>query len=274
MIHQTLDTQHSFFILVSIICVSRNCCITFFCLSWWSRVVLSTHSFFDQRVVCSHMEQSPSYSWLLTLIAQQGSRHVTLRPVHAAEQGARPSRSGRPRRFCCSPRSLRQYQPTFNPRTSKTIVRNIGHSDDEIDMAGLTSLEGMEVGIIKPKAGSCGFFDGHGEIVLSSGRQHNLRCVTDRDPRVPAAVLTGFLGSGKTTLLNTNLSLARSRAPMKMCSRWWTASSVVRSVVTRSKPSNGSTNKWGRSTSFCSRPQVWLTPLLWHRHTVLTIVLL
>ena len=130
--------------------------------------------FFDpQRVVCSHMEQSPSYSWLLTLIAQQGSRHVTLRPVHAAEQGARRSRSDRPRRPCCIPRRLRQYQPTFKPRKSKTIVRNIGHSDDEIDMAGLTSLEGMEVDIIKPKAGSCGFFNGH--VVFGSTTQFGLR---------------------------------------------------------------------------------------------------
>ena len=65
-------------------------------------------------------------------------------------------------------------------------------------MAGLTGLEGMQVDIIKPEAGSFGFFNGHGEIVLASGRLHDLGCATDRDSRVPATVLTGFL----TTLLN------------------------------------------------------------------------
>ena len=64
-------------------------------------------------------------------------------------------------------------------------------------MAGLTGLEGMQVDIIKPKAGSCGFFDGHGEIVLASGRQHNLGCVTDRDPPRTSRSVDRFSWLGK-----------------------------------------------------------------------------
>ena len=58
-------------------------------------------------------------------------------------------------------------------------MQNIGHFDDEIDMVGLTGLGGMQVDIIKPHAGPFGFFGGHGEIVLASGRQHNWGCATD-----------------------------------------------------------------------------------------------
>jgi len=58
------------------------------------------------------------------------------------------------------------------------IVGNIGHFDNEIDMAGLEGLEGIKVENIKPQVDRFIFPDGHGVIVLASGRLLNLGCAT------------------------------------------------------------------------------------------------
>ena len=54
------------------------------------------------------------------------------------------------------------------------IVGNIGHFDDEIDMAGLTALPGVKRVNIKPQVDEWVFPDGHSIIVLSEGRLLNL----------------------------------------------------------------------------------------------------
>ena len=54
------------------------------------------------------------------------------------------------------------------------IVGNIGHFDNEIDMAGLESFAGVERRNIKPQVDQWVFPDGHGVIVLSEGRLLNL----------------------------------------------------------------------------------------------------
>ena len=54
------------------------------------------------------------------------------------------------------------------------IVGNIGHFDNEIDMAGLESIEGIERIEIKPQVHEWRFPDGHSIIVLSEGRLRNL----------------------------------------------------------------------------------------------------
>jgi adenosylhomocysteinase len=54
------------------------------------------------------------------------------------------------------------------------IVGNIGHFDDEIDMAGLTSVPGIKRVNIKPQVDEWVFPDGHAIIVLSEGRLLNL----------------------------------------------------------------------------------------------------
>ena len=54
------------------------------------------------------------------------------------------------------------------------IVGNIGHFDNEIDMAGLTRFEGVERINIKPQVDKWLFPDGHAIIVLSEGRLLNL----------------------------------------------------------------------------------------------------
>merc|ERR1712187_442863 len=61
---------------------------------------------------------------------------------------------------------------------NNAIVGNIGHFDNEIDMAGLDKFEGIQVESIKPQVDRFLFPDGHGVIVLASGRLLNLGCAT------------------------------------------------------------------------------------------------
>jgi adenosylhomocysteinase len=56
----------------------------------------------------------------------------------------------------------------------QAIVGNIGHFDNEIDIAGLTSTPGVERINIKPQVDEWRFADGHSVIVLSEGRLLNL----------------------------------------------------------------------------------------------------
>ncbi|MEA2198320.1 MAG: adenosylhomocysteinase [Solirubrobacteraceae bacterium] len=56
----------------------------------------------------------------------------------------------------------------------QAIVGNIGHFDNEIDMAGLATLGGVERINIKPQVDEWVFADGHTIIVLSEGRLLNL----------------------------------------------------------------------------------------------------
>jgi adenosylhomocysteinase len=56
----------------------------------------------------------------------------------------------------------------------QAIVGNIGHFDNEIDIAGLGRLDGVERVNIKPQVDEWRFSDGHSIIVLSEGRLLNL----------------------------------------------------------------------------------------------------
>ena len=56
----------------------------------------------------------------------------------------------------------------------QAIVGNIGHFDNEIDMAGLSAIEGITRKTIKPQVDEWVFPDGHSIIVLSEGRLLNL----------------------------------------------------------------------------------------------------
>jgi adenosylhomocysteinase len=56
----------------------------------------------------------------------------------------------------------------------QAIVGNIGHFDNEIDMAGLAALDGIKKINIKPQVDEWVFADGHAIIVLSEGRLLNL----------------------------------------------------------------------------------------------------
>jgi len=54
------------------------------------------------------------------------------------------------------------------------IVGNIGHFDNEIDMAGLEVVPGITKTAVKPQVDRWNFTDGHSVIVLSEGRLLNL----------------------------------------------------------------------------------------------------
>jgi len=61
---------------------------------------------------------------------------------------------------------------------NNAIVGNIGHFDTEIDMDGLENYPGIKVINIKETVDKFVFPDGHGIIVLASGRLLNLGCAT------------------------------------------------------------------------------------------------
>merc|ERR1712232_217531 len=73
---------------------------------------------------------------------------------------------------------------------NNAIVGNIGHFDNEIDMAGLENSPGMKVENIKPQVDRFVFPDGHGVIVLASGRLLNLGCATGRPSFVMSCSFT------------------------------------------------------------------------------------
>ena len=56
----------------------------------------------------------------------------------------------------------------------QAIVGNIGHFDNEIDLAGLERTTGVERVTVKPQVDEWTFADGHSVIVLSEGRLLNL----------------------------------------------------------------------------------------------------
>merc|ERR1712023_542570 len=61
---------------------------------------------------------------------------------------------------------------------NNAIVGNIGHFDNEIQMAELEGFPGIKVENIKPQVDRFEFPGGHGIIVLASGRLLNLGCAT------------------------------------------------------------------------------------------------
>jgi adenosylhomocysteinase len=61
---------------------------------------------------------------------------------------------------------------------NNAIVGNIGHFDNEIDMAALAKTKGIKRVNIKPQVDRWQFADGHGVIVLAEGRLLNLGCAT------------------------------------------------------------------------------------------------
>ncbi|MCC6406429.1 MAG: adenosylhomocysteinase [Planctomycetes bacterium] len=61
---------------------------------------------------------------------------------------------------------------------NNAIVANIGHFDNEIDMAGLAKSKGVKRQNIKPQVDRWVFPDGHGVLILAEGRLMNLGCAT------------------------------------------------------------------------------------------------
>ena len=72
----------------------------------------------------------------------------------------------------------------------KAIVANIGHFDNEIDMAGLKKVEGMKRINIKPQYDEFVLPNGRSILVLAEGRLMNLGCATGHPSFVMSASFT------------------------------------------------------------------------------------
>jgi adenosylhomocysteinase len=72
----------------------------------------------------------------------------------------------------------------------KAIVGNIGHFDNEIDMAGVKKIPGIQHSQIKPQYDEWIFPDGHSVLVLAEGRLLNLGCATGHPSFVMSASFT------------------------------------------------------------------------------------
>jgi len=70
------------------------------------------------------------------------------------------------------------------------IVANIGHFDNEIDMAGLKKMSGVKRVNIKPQYDEFQFPDGHSVLILAEGRLMNLGCATGHPSFVMSSSFT------------------------------------------------------------------------------------
>jgi adenosylhomocysteinase len=86
----------------------------------------------------------------------------------------------------------------------KAIIGNIGHFDDEIDMAGLKKYPGVKRVNIKPQYDQFAFPDGHSVLILAEGRLLNLGCATGH----PSFVMS----SSFTNQVLAQVELAQNRA--------------------------------------------------------------
>lgn len=72
----------------------------------------------------------------------------------------------------------------------KAIVGNIGHFDNEIQMAALAKVAGIKRNQIKPQYDEWVFPDGHSVLILAEGRLLNLGCATGHPSFVMSASFT------------------------------------------------------------------------------------
>jgi adenosylhomocysteinase len=95
---------------------------------------------------------------------------------------------------------------------NKAIVGNIGHFDNEIDMAGLAKIKGVRRNNIKPQYDEWEFPSGKSILVLAEGRLLNLGCATGHPSFVMSASFTNQVvaqidlalnAAGKPTLSGT-----------------------------------------------------------------------
>jgi adenosylhomocysteinase len=86
----------------------------------------------------------------------------------------------------------------------QAIVGNIGHFDNEIDMAGLARWPGVKTNNIKPQVDEWVFDDGHAIIVLAEGRLLNLGCATGHPSFVMSCSFTNQVLAQIELFANTN----------------------------------------------------------------------
>ena len=86
----------------------------------------------------------------------------------------------------------------------KAIVGNIGHFDNEIDMAGLARVPGIRKENVKPQYDEWIFPDGHSVLILSEGRLLNLGNATGHPSFVMSASFTNQVLAQIELARNTN----------------------------------------------------------------------
>ncbi|MCC6239318.1 MAG: adenosylhomocysteinase [Phycisphaerales bacterium] len=91
----------------------------------------------------------------------------------------------------------------------KAIVGNIGHFDNEIDMAGLKKIAGIKKTNIKPQYDMWTFPDGHSVLVLAEGRLLNLGCATGH----PSFVMSNSFTNQTVAQIDLALSHAGKPTP-------------------------------------------------------------
>jgi adenosylhomocysteinase len=89
----------------------------------------------------------------------------------------------------------------------KAIVGNIGHFDNEIDMAGLKTYKGIQRNNIKPQFDEWIFADGHSVLILAEGRLLNLGCATGH----PSFVMSSSFSN--QVMAQLDLHLAANNKP-------------------------------------------------------------
>ena len=85
----------------------------------------------------------------------------------------------------------------------KAIVGNIGHFDNEIDMAGLNKVKGIKRVNIKPQYDEYVFADGHSVLILAEGRLMNLGCATGHPSFVMSSSFTNQVMAQIELFVNT-----------------------------------------------------------------------
>merc|ERR1712195_291243 len=92
---------------------------------------------------------------------------------------------------------------------NNAIVGNIGHFDNEIQMENLEGFPGIKVENIKPQVDRFEFPDGHGIIVLASGRLLNLGCATGHPSFVMSCSFTNQTLAQLDLVKNSKLGAAK-----------------------------------------------------------------
>jgi len=108
----------------------------------------------------------------------------------------------------------------------QAILGNIGHFDNEIDMAGLAAVPGVTKVGIKPQVDKWVFADGHAVIVLSEGRLLNLGNATGHPSFVMSCSFTNqtiaqlelFTSTTPRSTSSPSTSTRRSRGSTSMLS--------------------------------------------------------
>lgn len=98
---------------------------------------------------------------------------------------------------------------------NNSIVCNIGHFDNEIDVAGLKNYPGIKKENIKPQVDKYTFPDNHSVILLAEGRLVNLGCATGHPSFVMSSSFTNQT-LAQISLVTENYKLGVYTLPKKL----------------------------------------------------------